>query len=213
MSVKKKLAASCGVIIGLSFLTPTASADWLAFENISHNDPADAAIGETQFGLHITENAPGQVLFEYVNQGPEPCTLTEIYLEKGTPLILDSIWNQASIVEFTAGPKPKDLPGGKALSPKFQADKLLSAGANSPSPHLGVNPGESISMLYDLNPGTSYESLLQQVQDQSLRVGIHVQGFESGGSESYIATIPEPGTLLLILIGACCLLKKPKFAR
>ncbi len=209
MHIQQRFTALCGVMLSLSLCAPSAKADWLSFENITHNDPHDAAIGEAQFGLNISEYASGQVLFEYANQGPEPCTLTQIYLEKGMPLELNSIWNNPGLVQFTADPKLQDLPGGKSLDPNFLADKLLSAGADAPSPHLGVNPGESLAMLYDLDEDTSYETFLQQLKDQYLRVGIHVQAFESGGSESYIA-VPEPGMLILAILSTFCLFKKQR---
>ena len=65
---------------------------------------------------------------------------------------------------------------------------------------MGVNPGESLGILFDLQPGSAFGDVLAQLVSGELRIGIHVQGFASGGSESMV-NVPEPGTGVLLGLG------------
>ena len=51
-----------------------------------------------------------------------------------------------------------------------------------------------------LQLGGTYADVLSELASGALRIGIHVQGFASTGSESLINT-PEPGTALLLALG------------
>jgi Putative metal-binding motif len=70
------------------------------------------------------------------------------------------------------------------LTPPFEtSDGFL---ADPPVQPDGVNPGEWVSITFDLLPSTSFSDVLAYLSSTALRIGIHVQGFESGGSESYV---------------------------
>ena len=44
--------------------------------------------------------------------------------------------------------------------------------------------------------------MLAELADGRLRIGVHVQGFASGGSESLLnPPLPEPSTLALLAVG------------
>lgn len=66
----------------------------------------------------------------------------------------------------------------------------------------GVNPGESLGILFNLQPGFSnpmFTAILADLKSRSLQVGIHAQGFSGGGSESESfvnEAVPEPLTML-----------------
>lgn len=77
----------------------------------------------------------------------------------------------------------------------------------------GVNPGESLSILFNTEPGFKepFNAVITDLQKRSLRVGIHGQGFTNGGSESFVnEAVPEPMTMLGsgIALGFGALLKE-----
>ncbi len=85
------------------------------------------------------------------------------------------------------------------------------ADSDSPVQPNGVNPGEQLGIVFNLKDGQDYNTVLaaldQGLSDASvvgsLRIGIKVQGFSSGGSESFVngPPVPAPGSLLLGSLG------------
>jgi hypothetical protein len=80
--------------------------------------------------------------------------------------------------------------------------------SDSPVQANGVNPGEALELYLALATGRSFQEAIASLNGGGLRIGIHVQGFEGGGSESFINVpadgndpVPEPGTLLLLASG------------
>ena len=83
------------------------------------------------------------------------------------------------------------------MVPPFVA--TFSVGANSPAPTNGVNPGDSLTVTFNLASGQTFANAIQAMNSGALRVGVHVTSFASGGSESFV--VPEPGTLALVVGG------------
>lgn len=48
---------------------PAADADVFGFVNITNNDPLNAAAGEAQLSVAVTDSGGGQVLFTFSNTG------------------------------------------------------------------------------------------------------------------------------------------------
>ena len=90
------------------------------------------------------------------------------------------------------------------------AGRLLgSAGAVNPRPTKGVNPGETLAILFQ---NTNLASTLAAIFAETLKIGIHVQsivgqtGPNADTSESYIvASTPLPGALPLFVTGLASL--------
>jgi hypothetical protein len=68
-----------------------------------------------------------------------------------------------------------------------------------------VNPGEFLQIVFNLQAGKTLADTLTALslagQPGGLRIGIHVQGYGSGGSESFVNNVPEPGTFALVAAG------------
>jgi hypothetical protein len=98
------------------------------------------------------------------------------------------------------------LPGGNGITPTFVTTPGFSADSDPPAQPNGVNPGESLGVTFDLQGGSTFNDVLNGLDDGSLRVGIHVQGFADGGSEAFVndGVIPTPGAVLLASIGMAC---------
>ena len=181
------------------------------FEAITANSTANVLTGEAQLTVDVSAYGTNQILFTFLNGGPAASSITDIYYDDGTLLGIASIVN-ATGVNFSQGASPSNLPGGNEIFFNTTAGFL----ADSDSPHLqqnGVNPGESLGIVFDLQPGLDYAATLAALDwglthpgnsTDGLRIGIHVQGFSNGGSESFIngpprsAPVPEPGTMMLL---------------
>jgi hypothetical protein len=72
----------------------------------------------------------------------------------------------------------------------------------------GVNPGERLGISFAYASGKSFDNVDGELSLGDLRIGIHVQGFDGGGSESFVnlppsetPPIPEPATVAMLLAG------------
>lgn len=175
------------------------------FYNITNNNPINAAIGEAQFHVDVSQAVDGRILFTFRNSGPNPCSIDAIYFQDGPFLDLSEIVNSET-VWFTQYAKPGNLAGGSSLDPQFIATEEFTADADSPSPTKGINPGESLGIYFTLRDEITFANVIDGLEnfnpENPFRIGVHAQAFASGGSESFVneppAPVPEPATLLLI---------------
>ena len=139
--------------------------------------------------------------------------MTDVYFDD-RDLILDAITaidDSDTGVSFSVGATPGNLPAGNEASPPFITTAGLSVDSNPPAQPNGVNPGESLGLTLSLKSDYSYSDLLASLDSGALRIGIHVQGFADGGSESFVSkgipSTPAPGALLLASIGVGIVLR------
>ena len=204
--MKKSIIAVVALALGL-FCVVGEAAPTYSFVNITNNNAGDAAIGEAQLFVELFDLG-GQINFAFTNIGPAASSITDVYFDNGTLLGIASIVNTAGLVEFSQLATPPDLPGGNTVIPPFATTLGFSADSDPPVQPLGVNPGESLGIIFDLQSGGVFDDIVDELASGALRIGIHVQGFSSGGSESFInngtTVIPAPGALILVGLGAGC---------
>ena len=182
--------------ISLAVAAP-ASGMSLGFGCLTGNDPGDCAIGEAQLSVDVIDLGGGQVAFEFANSGPAASVISEIYFDDGSLLGLSSVVNGPG-VDFVPDASPPNLPGGDTALPPFIVTAGFLAEA-SPAPSMnGVGAGEWVRVIFGLGGGGTHADVLAELDSGTLRIGIHVIAFASGGSESFI-NVPEPGTVLLAL--------------
>jgi len=194
----KKVAVALGVLLlGASI---NASAQNYSFNCITDNSAASCSVGEAQLSLSVTQSGSDAV-FTFSNTGPAASSITDVYLDwtagfGGLPITQGAITDSGAGVDFSWGASPPQLPGAPSLLAGVNAD------SNSPmTQQRGVNPGEWLSLTVGF--AGSFADLLADINSQDLRVGIHVQGFANGQSESYTTTtaVPEPETYAMLIAG------------
>jgi len=169
-------------------ISVAAKAESIDFYNVTGNDPDDAAIGEAQLSVEVTDLGEGQVAFTFNNSGPEPCSIAGVYFDDGRPLILEFVTAIPSGpgVAFSQDASPSNLPGWDTVVPVFQTTDGLSADSDPPAQPLGVNPGESLTIVLVLQGDSTFADVLEDLASGKLRIGLHVQGYASEGSESFV---------------------------
>jgi hypothetical protein len=188
-------------LAGLLLPALPASALPLGFACITGNLAGDCTIGEAQLAVDVTDEGGGQVRFTFTNAGPDATSITDVYFDDGSLLGIAQIVNGPG-VDFSQMATPTNLPGANNVSPPFQTTAGFSADSNPAVQPNGVNPGESLAIIFDLMGGQTYADVLNDLATGTLRIGIHVQGYASGGSESFVnGSAPEPGTALLLGAG------------
>jgi hypothetical protein len=223
----KKLIISAVILAFCSYCVhvdaaPTYSFTHIVEEGDGPTQLADGAIGEAQLFVELFDLTT-QVNFVFTNTGPDASSITDVYFDDGNLFGIASIINTPTLVEFSQLASPPDLPGGNLVVPPFEVTEGFSADSDPPAQPLGVNPGESLGIIFDLQASTTFTDVLNNLESGELRIGIHVQGFASGGSEAFVnngivdgdgdgdgdggpdGKIPAPGALLLCSIGAGCL--------
>ena len=185
------------VFIGLVLTTAIVHAGpTYGFTAVTSNSVIDTGIGEAQMSLMVDAFGSDQVLFTFFNSGPAASSITDVYLEDGI-LALASIQNGAG-VSFSQDAAPSNLPGGSPIGflATLSADSDAGPGGVMVN---GVNPGEQVGLVFNLLGGSTFTDVIDRLNAGigttsnivgDIRVGIHVQGFADGESESFVLGPP-----------------------
>jgi hypothetical protein len=205
MTIRTTLvAATAATLFGVTavLFAGAASATTLGFGCISNNIAADCAIGEAQMAVTVSDPGSNGVLFTFTNTGLDASSLTDVYFDDGSLLGISLIIDNPPDVDFGSPATPSNLPSANNVSPPFVTTAQFSADASPPPASKGVNPGETLGVQFDLINGKSYADVLSELASGEVRIGVHVQAFASGGSESFVnLPLPEPSTGLLVALG------------
>ena len=179
------------------------------FARISNNGAVDVG---PQLLVDVISNdayaAANQVLFKFRNEGPVASSICDVYFDDGTLLGMAGVIDSSG-TSFSQGARPRDFPGGAALSPAFETTADFSADSDSPPQPNGVNPGEWVGIIFNLKPGKTFASVIEAIglglsnpwDENSLRIGIHVQGLPDNDESDLFLHAPVPTAVLLGLLG------------
>lgn len=193
------LTLSAAALIGIALPSVEAQAIPLSFSCITNNNAGDCTIATSQLSVTLDALGTDQVRLQVSNDGPSASVYSRILFD-GTILSgIAAITNGAG-VDFADASPGGVLPGGNGNPINFTTD--LEAEADNPKPQNGIGPGESLTLDLDIETGFDFQDVVDALADGSLRIGMHVQSFASGGSESVLnVPVPESGTLLLLGAG------------
>ena len=186
--VQRVLTTSSLCIAAGYLASSPAQALQFNFNNITHNNAVNKSTGERQLLVDVTDSfgkedlASNNVLFKFSNVGPFASSMTQIYFDNSTVLkSTGTIVDSGAGVDFAAAGR-MNLPGGNTVnfSPDFG---IKSTGAVSQN---GVNPGEWVSVFFNLSTNKTLKDVFNDLKSGSLRVGMHVQAFSNEGSEAFV---------------------------
>ena len=189
------------------------------FDLFSNN--GDWGTGGSMFGdpdFNISVNVSKNVLpegetvnFEFHNTSGlsmGDVSVTDIYFDDGTLLGISQVINSVG-VSFTRNATPGDFPERNLLNPPFETTVGFSADSDSPVSINGVQPGEMLTIEFDLKVGGLLSDVIEEINDGTLRIGLHIQSFPDGSSESMV-NVPEPASLMLLGLGSLVLARRRK---
>lgn len=206
-------------LAAMLFICGSASAATLRFGGVPGSTGTNNDSGEQQLTVDIFSPSTDPVregnfiAFLFKNIGSAQSTITDIYFDDGTILGLATIVDDPDNgVDFGQPVEPPNLPGGQNLTPPFEATQAFSVG-NEPGVANGIDndpegDGESLTLIFELLPGLTFDDTLAALLDGTLRIGLHVQNFADGGSASFVnlppgtpVPLPAPASLALVGLG------------
>ncbi len=190
--------------------SPGASGVTYTFSKITDNGPVNVA---SQFTMDVTDYGSGKVLFSFQNSGPIASSITGVYFDDGTLLGLSGLIDKNDGVggnpgvDFSPGGSPPNLPAGMSITPSFQTTPSFLANSESPVAPNGINPGEWLGVIFTLQSGKTFNDTVSALNNQDLRVGLHVQAIGNGYSDSFVSTVGSvpDGASTLVLLGLATL--------
>ena len=81
------------LIFSILLTASTVFATTFSFQNITNNNATNAATGESQLFVNVTDAGPNLVSFYFGNIGPLASSITDIYFDSGPLLSISQINN------------------------------------------------------------------------------------------------------------------------
>lgn len=181
---------ACCAMAAACALAASAPAATINFSAISNNSGNAAAVAP-QFAADVTDAGGGLVSFDFSNAGPIGSVISEIYWDSnGTYVSVQTV-----ATNWSVGGSPPDLPEGNTVG--FDGDLYVTS--DNPSPQKGIDAGESA--VFVLDTGATFAQTLTDLQDGTVRIGMHVISIDPSGNSDAFVTVPEPGSLALAALG------------
>lgn len=179
--------------------SPAAAISFSPFSCITNNSAGDCTIGTNQLSAEIVQSG-ADALLTLTMTGPDDGVVEQLFIESS---LASGISFGSSVgvgdVAFGTGQVGGNLPGGTNVG----FVEAFNISASNPAPRRGIGrhdqddtSPQSGTFLITFTGG-DFQAFVDD-----LRIGVHVIGYESGGSEAFLSSaVPEPGTLSLIAVG------------
>ncbi len=205
--VRKSFKLACLIVLVCILSLQTSYAAIYPFEIFTDNgdfndDPGINIWMDVSNGENVAE-------FTFHNDSTVQSCITNIYFDDG-PIIgaTMNIINGPGTLFAEDG--PNNMPGGEDIF--FDADREFNVGAEPPPSsnginYIGIGEWATVELILD---GFTLLDVLTALDLGTLRVGVHIQDFTDGSSESAVNLVPEPATMCLLGLGGLILRKKQK---
>ena len=160
---------------------------------------------DLNFYVDVSIGQGGTVDFTFHNESLVYSSIARIYFDDDSLLDIINI-NNGPGTSFSLLPSPHHLPSSGSLDPPFITNPALSCGSETPRPHSGINPGEWLQLIFNLNTGT-FSDVIDQLDTADIRIGVHIIALPDGSSESAV-TVPEPATVCILGVGSLVFLRR-----
>lgn len=192
----KSILLIAAVLMLMSIVNVSHATTVLSFTNIENNtvDISD------QLSVEVTDTSAG-VTFKFLNNVGITSSVTDIYFDEGEAdlfsgfQIIDSSganFEPTAITDSAA--TPGNLPGWENVS--FSADYSADTSGN---PENGIDTSTDFVTFLALagNDFSSYNDLISSLLSGAARIGLHIQAYGDGKSDSYVNTVPVPAAAWL----------------
>lgn len=199
-----------GVVVSDSFADSVS----YAAANVTNNSSSLSS----QFGMTVGNDGVASnqmwILFENM-AGGAASSIANIYFEDG-PILGISTLEESTGVDFQHDPgSPENPPGIN----NFATTVAFSVNAKNPKPENGVNPGEWLKVIFNLQSGVDFSDTVAAIEngflktagDQAynpnaaaLRVAFHLIALGDGKSDTYMLgpeSVPLPAPVSMALAG------------
>ena len=205
---KKTWLASLVACFVAGVLASSARADIYPFEIFTDNgnhENYDLYVEVTDGGL---VDSVSLVNFTFYNDSELYSSIARIYFDNGALEEMVEIINGPG-TGFSQFAAPHNIPAARQLDPVFETTDGFSFVSDPARPHNGVDHiGEWVTVAFSIAEGSTFENVISQLNNSTLRVGIHIIGLgPEDGSESAV-TVPEPATVCLLGFGTLGLLRR-----
>jgi len=200
MSLRAMMSLAFALISAtLLISSPAGAVAFASFSCITNNNGGDCSIGATELSGTIVEMG-GDAKLTITMTGTDNAVVEQIFIESTLVSGISFVGSVGSgSVAFGTGAAGGTLPGGTGVS----FNEAYNIGSSNPKPAKGIgwHPTDKFSpqageFLLAFTGG-DYSAMLAD-----LRIGVHVIGFSSEGSESFVSIpVPEPGTVSMLATG------------
>lgn len=177
-----KLVLKQLLVAQLLFASTSVLATTYSFVGVNANEVNVSS----QLSLDVTQ-VGNSVDFKFINAlGGANVFIGTIYFDfLGSNLFssLDQTGQQGTVSFTGVTPSTQNFPEGNSIGFTTNAEGDRNGGAAN-----GINVGEYLIMTALLSPNANIDDLFA---NGGLRVGLHLQGYASGGSDSYVNSPPN----------------------
>jgi hypothetical protein len=195
LSTHRFLSSSL-VVTAIALLSTPARAVTFNFQNIfPANSPSELS-GDPfvdNFSFDVSDAGSGKILFEFINSSAEGA-IGDVYLENPDNLLSNMKLNVGNVgnVNFK-NISPGNLPQGNKIGFNEAFGAKFSGGRAKQ-----VSNGESLGITFT----GDYNDVIDALENNNLRVGIHIQGIFKEESDSFVSEpVPEPLTIIGSVVG------------